>query len=83
MLKDAREGFSADPKPIPNQKAIFPKHCTPKPAQKPLDASKKLPQAFQKPPKGVPEPPKGSPKAPKPPGKSLSRIWSKPEPEAP
>ena len=61
MLKDAREGFSADPKPIPNQNAIFPKHCTPKPAQKPLDASKKLPQAFQKPPKGVPE---GRQKAP-------------------
>ena len=40
MLKDAREGFSADPKPTPNHKAIFPKHCTPKPAQKPLAAPK-------------------------------------------
>ena len=47
MLKDAREGFSADPKPTPNHKAIFPKHCTPKPAQKPC--AKMLPQAFQKP----------------------------------
>ena len=40
MLKDAREGFSADPKLTSNRKAIFPKHCTPKPAQKPLAALK-------------------------------------------
>ena len=55
ILKDAREGFSADPKPTPNHKAIFPKHCTPKPAQKPLAApkschkpSKSFPKASQK-----------------------------------
>ena len=46
-MLNAREGFSADPKPTPNHKAIFPKHCTPKPAQKPC--AKMLPQAFQKP----------------------------------
>ena len=50
MLKDAREGFSADPKPPPNHKAIFPKHCTPKPAQKPLAA----PKSCHKPSKSLP-----------------------------
>ena len=54
-------GLPGESKPTPNQKTILPKHCTPKPAQKPLDASKKLPKAFQKLPKGLPE---GRPKPP-------------------
>ena len=55
-------GLPGGSKPTPNQKTILPKHCTPKPAQKPLDASKKLPKAFQKLPKGLPE---GRPSLPK------------------